>query len=613
MSLFEELRRRNVFRVAAAYTLVAWVLAQVADVAFDNFGAPDWVSKSVLFILILGFPLAVFFAWAFEMTPEGVKLEKDVDRSQSITQQTGRKLNYLIIAGLTIAVGFLLVDKFALRTDTEMPVAGHEPVAEVKADVEKSVAVLPFVAMSSGPDDEFFADGITEEILNSLAQLPDLLVTARTSAFSFKGMDVPIPEIAAQLGVANVVEGSVRRSGDRLRVTAQLIRAEDGFHLWSETYDRSAADSFAVQDEIAQKVATALDVVLDEDSVERMRSVGLRDPEAFVAFQKGRKAYDDAHALAFVEMSTGLEEANDWFKRTIELEPAASQAYFQHADYYIHIAVESGDSLSQEEIDAALDAAKADLRKAMEVANDKAQRLDIGLEYTLIAEEWARMAELYESALQFDGCLDPAWWAAIGPLHASKEETIALWRRAVECDPLSFYNWGNLSMMLSLAGQADEAIEVGTRAMQIVPHRQIADHLVSAYLVAGRTEDARNANQRHTDDARARLFNEFRVLAAEGREAEARATLDAAMKQYGPESVSPELFAMLGDREAANRKAAEVDAGPLGYLALLDSAGNCRCGAPFDLESAPVVARAIEEAGLQWPPENVIQFPLKDW
>jgi TolB-like protein len=237
MSLFAELQRRNVVRVAIAYAVVAWLLAQVADIAFDNFGAPDWVPKSVLFVLILGFPLAVFFAWAFELTPEGVKREKDVDRSQSITNVTGRKLNRLIIAVLVLAVGFLLVDKFVLQPVPEEVIA-DAPVA----DVDKSVAVLPFVAMSSGPDDEFFADGLTEEILNSLAQLPDLLVTARTSAFAFKGIDVSIPEIAAQLGVANVVEGSVRRSGDRLRVTAQLIRAEDGFHLWSETYERSTAD-----------------------------------------------------------------------------------------------------------------------------------------------------------------------------------------------------------------------------------------------------------------------------------------------------------------------------------------------------------------------------------
>lgn len=216
MSLLTELKRRNVFRVAIAYAVIAWVLAQVADLAFDNFGAPEWVGKTVLFILVLGFPLAIFFAWAFEMTPEGVKKEKDVDRSQSITNQTGRQLEFLIVGVLVVAIGWLLVDKFVLQEESSVS------VAQISGDVvtDKSVAVLPFVAMSSGPDDEYFADGLTEEILNSLARLPELLVTARTSAFAFKGLDTSVPEIADKLGVAHVVEGSVRRSGEQLRITA---------------------------------------------------------------------------------------------------------------------------------------------------------------------------------------------------------------------------------------------------------------------------------------------------------------------------------------------------------------------------------------------------------
>jgi adenylate cyclase len=608
MSLFAELQRRNVFRVAVAYAVVAWLLAQIADLAFDNFGTPEWVPKSVLFILILGFPLAVFFAWAFELTPDGVKREKDVDRSESITSQTGHKLNRLIIAVLVLAVGFLLVDKFMLRTTTQNAVA-EAPATEV----EKSVAVLPFVAMSSGPDDEFFADGITEEILNSLAQLPDLLVTARTSAFAFKGMDVSIPEIAAQLRVANVVEGSVRRSGDRLRVTAQLIRADDGFHLWSETYDRSAADSFAVQDEIAQKVATALDVVLDDVSVARMRAVGIRDPEAFVAFQKGRKAYDDAHALAYASMSTGLIEANKWFDITIELEPGTAQAYFHHADYYIHLAVEPEANLSEIEIGEALNLAKSDLKAAMEAAKDQGQRLDIGLEYALIAEEWQRMAELLSSALQYEGCLDPPWWAVTAALHEDRERTTAMWRRATECDPLSFYNWANLMSMLVRNGDHEAAIEIGLEAVEAIPHRQISDQLVAAYLAAGRPADARAANQRYLEEARVREINEIKILAAQGMQAEGRAALDAAIARYGKDAVGVDVFAQLGYRKEANAIAVETDKLPLGFLTLLDSASSCKCGSPYDLEMTPRTARIVKEAGLVWPSEATINWPLKDW
>jgi TolB-like protein len=609
MSLFDELKRRNVFRIAVAYTVIAWLLAQVADLAFDNFGAPDWVPKSVLFILILGFPLAVFFAWAFEMTPEGVKREKDVDRSHSITQTTGKKLNHLIIAVLVAAIGFLLLDKFVLQTTTETAVAKVDAV-----EVEKSVAVLPFVAMSDGPDDEYFADGLTEEILNSLAHLPDLLVTARTSAFSFKGMDIPIPEIAAKLGVANVVEGSVRRSGDRLRVTAQLIRAKDGFHLWSETYDRAANNSFGVQDEIAEKVASALNVVLDDAQLERMRSSGLRNPEAFVAFQKGRELYDKAHGLPLEEMSSGLLHANEMFAETIALEPGASQAHFAYADYYIHFLIDSYDPqvTSQSEMNDALQSAKTGLQRAMETATTDSHRLDAALEFTLIAEEWQRMGELFSSALQSNACVNPSWWGSLGYFTASLDDSIAMWRKAAECDPLNFYNGSNLAALQIDNSDFEAAIDTATRSLQIVQHRQIADQLVRAYMAAGRFDEALAANQRHLADPRARQQNQLRIAAAQGNEVEARALLlEAENAGYG---VGPELLAMIGDREGANRRAAEIDALPLGFMVLLDSAGgSCLCGMPFDLDATPNFARLVEEANLAWPPRKPITWPLKDW
>ncbi|MDX1403929.1 MAG: hypothetical protein R3192_05305, partial [Woeseiaceae bacterium] len=239
MTFFAELKRRNVFRVGIAYVIVGWLLAQVAELAFDAYGAPEWVLKSVLFILLLGLPLALFFAWVFELTPEGIKLEKHVDRSQSITPQTGRKLDFIIIGVLVVAVGFLLVDKFLL---SESPVASDE----IMAMESQSIAVLPFVNMSD--DDDYFADGLSEELLNLLAKIPDLKVAGRTSSFAFKGRNEDLREIGEALDVSKVLEGSVRRSGNRLRVTAQLVNVEDGYHLWSETYDRQMADIFDIQD-----------------------------------------------------------------------------------------------------------------------------------------------------------------------------------------------------------------------------------------------------------------------------------------------------------------------------------------------------------------------------
>ena len=256
MSFLAELRRRNVIRVSVAYAIIGWILAQVAEFAFENFGAPDWVLKSVVVVLLLGLPIAVFFAWAFEVTPEGIKREEDVDRSESVTSKTGHKLNILIIACLLLVAVLIVAQPY---------LPGVAPQGRSNSQVTAegdSIAVLPFADLSEMGDQEFFADGISEEILNVLVRIPGLKVAGRTSSFSFKGRNEDLREIGAALGVNHVLEGSVRRSGTRLRITAQLIRGEDGFHLWSETYDREISDIFEIQDEIARSVADQLVVSL---------------------------------------------------------------------------------------------------------------------------------------------------------------------------------------------------------------------------------------------------------------------------------------------------------------------------------------------------------------
>lgn len=280
MSFIEELKRRNVIRVAIAYTIVAWLIAQVTELAFDSFGTPDWAIKTVLFLLIIGLPLALFFAWAFELTPEGLKREKDIDRSESDTHVTGRKFDYLIIAVLVLALGYLAADKF-----------WHGPPQDaglVQTASDKSIAVLPFVNMSSDPEQEYFSDGISEELLNVLSQIPGLRVSARTSSFQFKGESPDIVDIGKKLNTGFVLEGSVRKSGPEVRITAQLIDARNGFHLWSATYDRKLENIFAVQDEISAAIVGALraHLGLQVDSAPRVQAAA--SPEAHEAYLRGR-------------------------------------------------------------------------------------------------------------------------------------------------------------------------------------------------------------------------------------------------------------------------------------------------------------------------------------
>jgi len=290
MSFFDELKRRNVIRVAIAYGVASWFILQLADVVLENIEAPGWVMQAIMLVMAIGFPLVIIFAWAFEMTPEGIKKEKDVDRSQSITSQTGRKLDRAIIGILVVVVAYLLVDKIILQ---DHPLATAEPTPTVTAepaaveDTSPSVAVLPFVNMSGDQENEYFSDGLTETLLHMLAQLPELRVAARTSSFAFKGKDTGIAEIASTLGVAHILEGSVQKSGDRVRVTAQLIRAEDGFHVWSQNYTRPLNDIFAIQDEIATDVAGALDSSLLGGATSTLRGVETTNLTAYESYLKG--------------------------------------------------------------------------------------------------------------------------------------------------------------------------------------------------------------------------------------------------------------------------------------------------------------------------------------
>jgi len=263
LSLLKELKRRNVFKVSIAYLVLGWLVLQVADVVLDNITAPGWIFKVLMLFLAIGLPFVVFFAWAFELTPEGLKRESEVDRTQSITPKTGKRLDFLIFAVMALALGYFAVDKFVLSSgrdaalveSTTQAITAH---TEEAIDADNSIAVLPFVNMSSDKEQEYFSDGLSEELLNLLARVPGLRVIARTSSFAYKGKDVQIAEVARELNVRHVLEGSVRKSGNQLRITAQLIDARDSSHLWSETYDRNLDNIFAIQDEIATRIAAAL-------------------------------------------------------------------------------------------------------------------------------------------------------------------------------------------------------------------------------------------------------------------------------------------------------------------------------------------------------------------
>ena len=283
MSFISELNRRNVFRVIVLYVISSWVILQAADVLSSILPVPEWTGSFVFLLLALAFPLVVIFSWVYEITPEGIKREQSVQPEESVTQLTGRRLDIIIGVVAALAIVVVIVDRAV--PESADPVEAAVPQQSVD---ENSIAILPFDDMSEAGDQAYFSDGLAEELLNLLAKLPELKVASRTSSFSFRDVGADIRTIAAQLGVRYILEGSVRKQADRIRITTQLIDAETDFHLWSEVYERQQNDVFAIQDDIARNVVSALKLVISNQSETVLSRKSTENIDAFEAYLRGR-------------------------------------------------------------------------------------------------------------------------------------------------------------------------------------------------------------------------------------------------------------------------------------------------------------------------------------
>jgi TolB-like protein len=632
MSLFEELKRRNVIRVGIAYCLLGWVVLQVVDFLVELIEAPSWVLQVFVIAGAVGLVGVLLFSWLFEMTPEGLKRETDVDRSQSVTQHTGRKLDRLVIVLLALAVALLLTDRFLARQTQSAPETTFAPRSapstreRIPVTVnDRSVAVLPFLALSSGPDDEFFADGLTEEILNALAQLPELLVTARTSAFAFKGQDRAVQEIAAELGVRHIVEGSLRRSGKRVRVTAQLVRAEDGFQLWSESYDSTTTDTIAMQEDIAEQIALALDVVLDDERREAMRRAGLRDPAAFIAFQKGIQASREAHG-AFDQIG-GLLEANRYFDEALDRVPGYPPALLEHADAYVHIINDASSdeptltNVPQETVAGAYQQAVADLTAALDGARSLDERSTMEFDLAAVTGDFYRIRERLQAYLATDNCEHPNWVDPLATVFGYAAELRDRLDAVIACNPLGPVNRFSQARSAIWAGDPNGALELVARAREQMSHPWLDTIEIWALIAAGRFESAENLLSRSEADLFYSFLSGTKLAAARGDSEVAAQLLNTAhamsQDQLGSRNLGGFLMlqyhAAFGNRAEANRLAARIDQQAYGPLPLLLITMWCACGAPFDLEVTPNFAAKLEQGNLPWPPDSPIDFPLKHW
>ena len=471
MNLIGELQRRNVFRVGFAYAVVGWLVAQVADLALESFGAPDWVMKTLLFLILMGFVLALFIAWAYEMTPEGIKRAEDVDPNASITQQTGRKLDRLVIVVLLLAVSLLVFDRYRDRPEPTKPTPESSVAQQVSETIpeiagptkpdskaaamsdERSVAVLPFVNMSSDPEQEYFSDGISEEILNVLTRIPNLKVAARTSSFQFKGKNLDIADIGQQLQVNHLLEGSVRKSGNTLRVTAQLIETNTGFHLWSETYDRKLEDVFAIQDEIAAAIATNLRTLFADQTAVISTPV---DMEAYELYLRGR-------GLVATRIAAEMLDGMDYLKQSLEIEPEYTSAMATLAKAYVLLPF-----FSTAPVRESREKARELAQKALEIDEENVEALSVlGLVYNEFDIDPGKSIALLEKAVK----LNPGSVIAnnfLGDVYfriADLDKALKYELRAAELDPLGPIHLTDLASISLLQGDYQGALRLTNRAL----------------------------------------------------------------------------------------------------------------------------------------------------
>ena len=516
-------------------------------------------------------------------------------------------LAIVVILGLIALSAFLY-----LRSDTNSNLT-----APTASEGRKSIAVLPFVAMSNVEDDEYFADGLTEEILNSLTQIPQLLVTARTSAFYFKGMDVPIPEIAETLGVDHVVEGSIRHEGDDLRITVQLIRAADGFHLWSHTYKRPFTNVLETQAEIAEQIAAALDIVLDDERRRLMLESGLSNAEAYIPFQKGVDLYDQAHGHS--DRDGMLGQANEYFRETMALAPDFWRAYEFHADRYLHYLVaaaytEGHAAYPEHGVEEAARSLRADLEKAAELAPDESTRAGVAVTLGLMTGNWRGMEGRLEQVASRSHCDVNSWFSVVAQPFGMAELAGNIYAQLRECDPLDWVGWQDGIQVELWLGNPEAAVAIAEEGMRHTPINPVEEAAVVALTAAGRFDDADRFIDVHEIDEHRAVRLRLNVASARGDAELANKLLDEYFAAPGSGAhLYLAYLAQMGHRDRANALAAEIDSRPFGYLGLVTNVYFCFCGAPFDIERTPNFAAIIDEAGFAWPPPTPMEWPLKTW
>lgn len=585
MPLLGEMRRRNIFKVSLAYAIVSWLIVQVADVILPAFNAPQWIMQVLVLMLILLFPIAVLLSWAYELTPEGFKATADVDRTQSITVNTGKKLNHVVIVLLSLAVLFLVFDNYIFRT---------EILPDPDVQYRQSIAVIPFVNRSAAEENaEFFADGVHDELLKRLARISELRVISRTSVMEYRDTTKNLREIGEELGVGSILEGSVQRAGDEIRVNVQLIDARTDEHIWADSYDRelNAVNIFAIQSEISTAIADALEANLSDEEQARLDFVLTEDLAALEAYFEGKLRVDE-------RTEPSILAAIEAFQRATTLDPEFAAAWAGLAEGWLELPYWSIDTDPQRVRRQASSAAIRAVKLNPELPDALAV---LGWHLLLHNYDWQGAEDAFRQALQIEATNVTAlhWYSHLLSWQGKHVDAIAAARLAVNTDPLSALMRINLSYILLDAQEWNEAFSIADQLMSNGSYPSLLGNTWVGALRSGQPEKA------------AELLH--RWAAATGRDAEAAAAIGQLVIQHetGNEPVEldaliverlqipneePELYAAIGDAErtlAALESAMNTGTGFRSLLAM-------RINPSYDfIRDDPRFAALLQEIGLR--------------
>ncbi len=534
-----ELVRRNVIKSGLAYLVSSWVFLQVMAIILPTIEAPAYISKLFLFLLIFFFPIWIIFSWIYEITPDGIKKTVSIEPEKSISQQTSNNLNKIILGVLGIAIILLLFDLFESRShanEIEIVTSSQESGRKQNpVNTSKSIAVLAFADMSEEKDQEYFSDGISEEILNLLAKLPELKVISRTSSFSFKGKGVTTDEIGKELNVSHILEGSVRKYGNRLRITAQLINVSDGSHLWSETFDRDMEDIFSIQDEIAEEVTNQLRVKLLGKHVKTV------NPEAYNLFLQ---------AKFLMQQST--EEANRNAEKLISQSIEIDSTYAPSWAILGLITYRASVNYTYEQLDRITEFGIPAVNKAIELDPEYA------LAYAYLSILQSNIWEFEKGALNSKKAmeLDPEnAEVIIYSTYNNFEDpatNISLVKRAIELDPLSYYNYYLLGFYRYFNNQPEEAQTAMEKYELHQPNAEILHALKSwVLLYQGKTQEALIEIEKEKNDF-FKTYTKCMVVYELGRVEEANSLLEIMLDKYPEEYANiGHVYALRGETDTA--------------------------------------------------------------